>query len=244
MKTLLFALTAAALLTSCTSLRRYQAAAEQPDFTTVVYTHGTPALQSQINGAEITADLSVRGKRDLTLGLQVRNSGLGAFNFIPEKIRVFALDASGNKTPLRVLSANQVIQRNRNRNLILAGAVVATAAVAVAAAAGSDKDGPDEQPCYNYYPDADFWYTATVAPALVLETAALAHQINNTPTPPPAITIPPDGLLRRHTVFPEETLQGIIKIRAQPGLMDKILVEVPVEAGFAQFVFDRRTRQF
>ena len=244
MRTSFFLLLPLFLLASCAPYYRYQPAAEQPDLTTTYYHHGLPTLRSQLNGADISADLSIRGKRDMTLSLFVQNAGLQAFDVFPEDIRVSGYDAAGNKVPLKVLTAEQAIRRKRNRNLAIAGIAVA-ATVATVAVAANNLDSPkDPDDYYHYNYEADFWYSVAAVPTVVLETSALVAAAQQSAPPPAAPFRSPDGLLRRHTLFPEERLEGIVKIRARPDLLAKIEVEVPVEGGYAQFTFDRRKRPF
>lgn len=244
MKAFLFFASLSLALVSCSTFYRFQPAAEQPDLSTVRYINGVPALQSQFNGASITADLQTQGKRDMTLNLSVLNSGLQAFDFFPENIKVTGFDASGKSVVFQVLSAEQFIRHQRNQSRIIAGVAAVAAAAAVVAVATSDNDkhpDPDPvQPCSREL-DADFWYTVSAAPALVLEASAINAAVNNTP---PAPYVPSDGLLRRHTLYPDEGLQGVVKIRAQPEFLSKVVVEIPVRDGVAPFAFDRPGKQF
>ena len=61
------------------------------------------------------------------------------------------------------------------------------------------------------------------------------------PPPPPASS--PDFLLRDHTLYPGEAVQGVVKVRAEADFKNKILVEVPVNGAYAQFVFERAKRR-
>ena len=55
--------------------------------------------------------------------------------------------------------------------------------------------------------------------------------------PPPESS--PDFLLREHTLYPGDAVQGIVKLRANADYKNKILVEVPVNGVYTRFVFDR-----
>lgn len=242
MRTSFFFLLPFLLLASCAPYYRYQPAAEQPDLTTTYYHHGLPTLRSQLNGADISADLSIRGNRNMTLSLFVQNAGLQAFDVLPEDIKVTGYDAAGNKMSFQVLTAEQVIRRKRNRNLAIAGVAVAATVATVAVAANNldSPNVPDNDYRYNY--EADFWYSMATVPAVVLETSAIVAATQH--AAPAAPFRSSDGLLRRHTLYPDEALEGIIKIRARPDHLSKIEVEVPVEGGYAQFTFDRRKKPF
>jgi len=63
-------------------------------------------------------------------------------------------------------------------------------------------------------------------------------------TPPAPFNGPVDGLLRPHTLYGREELRGIVKVQARLGFTDKIMVEIPIDGGYKQFVFDRRERRF
>lgn len=215
---------------SCSSFHRFQPAGSQPDFTTVRYLYGVPALRSQLNGADVTVDLSARGNRNMSLNLSISNVGLQPFDFLPENVRVSGYNAAGKQIPFRVLSAEQFIRRQRNRDLVVAGVALAVTAVAVASAI-DDHNNAGQDDTYDYT-DAELIYTAATIPVLAAEAAL----VNNAVHQPPLT--PADGLLRRHTLYPGETLQGVVKMDARAGFLNKILVEVPVGDGYAPFVFE------
>jgi hypothetical protein len=60
------------------------------------------------------------------------------------------------------------------------------------------------------------------------------------PGPSSSVFSPIDGLLRPHTLYSGEELRGIIKVQAHK--TDKILVEIPIDGIYKQFVFDSRKK--
>ena len=122
-----------------------------------------------------------------------------------------------------------------------AGAIVVVATVALIlivseiADDGKPSKGSSSQPDWtnNYYYNPLDWIDFSVNTAII---------IGSTTAPPPQAhpTIPEDGLLKWHTLFPDEAVQGIVKVRGKSNFMQKILVEVPVNGAYHKFVFENR----
>gem|GEM_PF-687127 len=220
---------------SCSQHFMYRPSPVQPDGANVIYSHGVPALRTSIQGCEVVAELTSKGERDMNLNLYIRNNSDSIFTFYPEQVQVHGYNHARQKTPFRVFGADEYIRWKNTRDaLIAAGVVVATVATVVAineaSGGGSVGDGGNT---YNYWSDGlgfayDLtWWMAWTIPAIVDE-----------PLSPPAYS--PDFLLRPHTLYPGEAVQGIVKVRAKPEYKNKMLVEVPVNGAYVQFVFDRQ----
>lgn len=231
------------LLLGACAYSYYKPAATQPGQTEAVYTRGVPGLRSQQYGADLTAGLSAKGEKDLTLQLYLYNDSDQAYTFEPDGIRVSGYDAFGAMRPLRVFEATEYIKWKRNRDLMIGAiAVVGTVAVILLVSelssnksrssgrSGGNANRPDWT--RNYYYNPIEWIDFSLNTALLIRSAS--------PPPQSAPAIPEDGLLRRHTIYPGEAVQGIVKVRGQSNFMHRILVEVPVNGAYHQFVFDNR----
>lgn len=228
-----------AFLFSCTANYRYLPASEQPDLSNIRYYNGSPFLQSQLNGASIAVELTSIGDRSLTLHLSVTNAGLEPFDFFPEQTRVTGYDASGKSMPFKVFSAEQVIRQEKHRDLAVAGIALLATATAIAVAVNANDSNPPDPNQQNVYDDqSEFWYTVATAPALLVEAVAVNSAVHKT-----ELFTPADGLLRRHTLYPGETLQGVMKIKARSGFLEHIVVEVPAGTGSAPFRFEHREKR-
>lgn len=230
----LFLLVAALFFSACNRRMIYRPAPVQPDPSDLIYTHGIPALRTSIQGCEVVAELSSRGERDMNLNLYIRNHSDSIFTFRPDQVLVHGYNSARQRVPFRVFGAEEYIRWKNTRDaLIAAGVLVAAVAtvIIVHETTGGSSAGGGES--YRYaYSGADFvydltWWLAWTIPSVAAE-----------PLPPPAYS--PDLLLRDHTLYPGEAVQGIVKVRANPEYKRKILVEVPVNGAYAQFVFDRQ----
>lgn len=236
---LIFPLLAALFLSSCARRMLYEPAANQPDASNVVYTHGVPALRSSIQGCEVVAELTSRGEKDMNLNVYVRNNSDSAFTFQPSLVKVRGYDGAGQWTPYRVFEADEYIRwKNRRDALIAAGIIVATVAtILIIDELTDDNSGRNNTNEYRYASDGvDFFYDFSWWLTWTIPAAASEEP------PSPPITSS-DLLLRPHTLYPGEAVQGIVKVRAKLDFKDKILVEVPVNGAYAQFVFDRTQRR-
>lgn len=231
MKTIFWALPLVLLSTSCSRFF-YQPAARQPDEVQVIYTHGVPAIRAEVAGSDVSVDLTSRGKTDMNLGIFIRNTSDSVYTFDPEDVKVYGFDNAGRRTPYKVFSAEQFIRRQHTKAAIAAGVVLAAVIATAVATADSDNDSDGEW--FDNDCDNDWWWWAWVATPTIVVNA-------NPPAPP---FIADDHLLRRHTIYPGEALQGIIKVRSEYGFRDKILVEFPVNGDYTKFVFDRAKRRF
>ncbi len=237
MKPIFFFFTFALLGVSCSQSFYYRPTADQPDQTTVVYNQGVPALRSLVPNAEVAADLTSQGQSMLNLGVFVRNEGDSLVTFLPEGVRVYGFNANGQRKEYRVFTAEQFIRRRKRQNAIIAGAVV-VATVATVVAINNDNNNRhsnvDSGNDHHYYNDNNnWWWWAWSAPSIWIG--------NDGPPPPYAST---DGLLRPQTLYSGESVQGLIKVKSDPEFRDKILVEVPVNGAYAQFVFGRMERRY
>ena len=79
----------------------------------------------------------------------------------------------------------------------------------------------------------NWWWWAWSAPSIWIGPDG--------PPPPYAST---DGLLRTQTLYGGESVQGLIKVKSDPEFREKILVEVPVNGAYAQFVFGKMLRRY
>lgn len=225
------------ILSSCSPAMYYQPAEVQPETSDVVYAHGVPALRASVQGCEVVAELTSRGEKDMNLNVYIRNNSDSTFTFQPALVSARGYDGTGQWKPYRVFEAEEYIRWKNTRDaLIAAGVVVATVATVVAIDRAVDNgnnrsnnsisnDLDDASLVLDFVYDLSWWMAWTI-PAMVDE-----------PPPPPEYS--PDFLLRTHTLYPGEAVQGIVKVRANPMFKHKILVEVPVNGAYAKFVFDR-----
>ncbi|MFN0013784.1 MAG: hypothetical protein ACKVU2_04480 [Saprospiraceae bacterium] len=227
------------LAAACTRHYYFKPAATQPGQTEAVYTRGVPGLRSQQFGADITAGLSARGEKDMSLQLYIYNDSDESYTVQPEGVRVTGYDAFGVPQPLRVFEANEYVKWKRNRDM-LTGAIVIVATVALILVISELSDdgtpsGPTSRPdwTYNYFYNPLDWIDFSVNTAIIIGSATA-------PPPQREPTIPEDGFLRQHTVYPGEAVQGIVKVRGKTAFMQKILVEVPVNGAYHKFVFENR----
>lgn len=240
MKPLFFlALLGTFALASCSRLYYYEPADNQPDASDVIYTKGVPALRSNLQGCEVVAELTSKGERDMNLNLYIRNNTDSIFTFFPQDVQAYGFNYINKRIPYRVFGAEEYIRWKNTRDaLIAAGIIVATVATVVAIDRATDGGGGGsnnlEDVGNGVSAGIDFVYDLTWWMAWTIPAA-----IENTP-PPPAYS--PDFLLRSHTLYPGEAVQGIVKVRAATEYKNKILVEVPVNGAYAKFVFDRAQR--
>lgn len=236
-----FALLLAALfLSSCSRSFYYMPAKIQPDASDVVHTHGVPALRTSIQGCEVVAELGSKGERDMSLNVYIRNNSDSAFTFEPGQVQVHGYNLVGERVPFRVFTAEEYIHWKNTRDAIIAGVAIVATVATVAIIANNTNDnnsgnhhtnqysGDDAQvigDVFNFAYDLSWWMAWTI-PAAEEELP-----------PPPAYSS--DFLLREHTLYPGDAVQGIVKVRAKAEYKNKILVEVPVNGAYAQFVFDR-----
>jgi len=228
---------------ACTRHYYFKPAATQPGQTEAVYTRGAPGLRSQQYGADITAGLSAKGEKDLSLQLYIYNDSDSAYTIQPDAVRVTGYDAFGVPQPLRVFEASEYVKWKRNQD-ILVGAIIVVATVALIliideiADDGKPSTGSPSRPGWtnDYYYNPLDWIDFSVNTAIIIGST--------TPPPPPQAhpVIPENGLLRQHTLYPGEAIQGIVKMRGKPNFMQKILVEVPVNGAYHKFVFENRQR--
>jgi hypothetical protein len=222
------------MLSSCSPSLYYRPAVVQPDAADVIYTNGIPALRTSIQGCEVVAELTSKGERDMNLNLFIRNNSDSAFTFFPAAVEARGYNGAGQWSPYRVFEAEEYIRWKNNRDaLISAGVMVATVAtvVAIDRAINNGSPGNNVENLNSVAVGVDMvynltWWMAATIPAMTAE-----------PPSPPAYS--PDFLLRDHTLYPGEAVQGIVKVRAAQEFKNKILVEVPVNGAYAQFVFDR-----
>jgi hypothetical protein len=238
MKKHIFLLLPAMLLLGACSYYYYKPAASQPGQTEATYTRGVPGLRSQQFGADVTAGLSAKGEKDLSLQLYLYNDSDEAYTFEPEGIRVSGYDAFGVMQPLRVFEATEYTKWKRNRDLMIgAAAVIGTVALILLVSELRDKPsrgGSGNRPdwTYNYFYNPIEWIDFSINSAIIIGSMS----------PPPQATpaMPENGLLRQHTLNPGEAIQGIVKVRGNSGFMKHLLVEVPVNGAYHKFVFENR----
>jgi len=231
----LILLFAALIWSSCAPSMYYQPAVVQPDVTDVVYANGVPALRTTVQGCEVVAELTSHGEKDMNLNVYIRNNSDSTFTFQPALVSARGYDGTGEWKSYRVFEAEEYIRWKNTRDaLIAAGVVVATVATVVAIDRAVDNNNSNNN-VSNNLDDAslvlDFVYDLSWWMAWTIPTV-----VDNAPPPP---EYSPDFLLRTHTLDPGEAVQGIVKVRANPMFKHKILVEVPVNGGYAKFVFDQ-----
>ncbi|MCB0576209.1 MAG: hypothetical protein KDC61_16760 [Saprospiraceae bacterium] len=237
MKSIFPLLLSALFFVSCSRSMYYRPAASQPDVTDVIYTQGVPALRNSIQGCEVVAELTSRGATYMDLNLYIRNNSDSAFTFDPSGMEVHGYDRNGNRDAYRVFTAEQYIRHRDTRNAIIAGAVVVATVATVIAVSQNSGSSDIETPSRVTYDAVNFAYDLSWFLAWTIPMAA-----EEPPPAPPASS--PDFLLRTHTLYPGEAVQGIVKLRANSEYDHKILVEVPVNGGYAQFVFDGAKQKF
>lgn len=226
-------------LSACVSTYYYHPAATQPGQKEAVYTRGLPGLRSQQFGADLTAGLSAHGEKDLSLLVYLYNDSDSAYTFYPEDVIVTGYDAFGQTRPLRVFGAEEYIRWKNTRDILIASAVVIGTVAAVVAI--SEATDHSDRPAKN----ADRAFSRSERYATTLDWidfslyAGFAIMSNNPPPPEP--TMSDDGLLRPHTLYPGEAIQGVVKIRGEANFMQHLLVEVPVNNAYHKFVFEQRT---
>jgi hypothetical protein len=224
-------------ITSCALPYFYQPVEPQPDSrSSLMYTHGIPSLHKRVDSVDVFADLTSRGEYMYSLTLGFVNQSEQVVTFYPDQVRAYGIDAAGRKVNLRVFTAEQFIRRENTRQALIAGAiVVATVATAVAVAEAVDDDGGgsigDGPQNNNFFIDDSFWWWATLTPTVVVNTPRQT-----------VVPVRPGNLLRRHSMVPGESLQGIIKIQAQQPLLQKVMVEVPLNGITSTFVYGARQR--
>lgn len=226
---------------ACVSTFYYRPSASQPGQMDAVYTKGLPGLRSQQFGADLTAGLSARGEKDLELLIYLYNDGDSAYTFDPKEVKASGYDAFGQMKPLRVFGAEEYIRWKNTRDILIGSAIVIGAVVAIVAISeatdhkshGSGGGNNAAARHSNYSTTLD-WIDFSVNTSYLLAGAL------RPPTRVPEM--PEDGLLREHTVYPGEAIQGVVKIRGSEPFLHRILVEVPVKGAYHKFVFENRTR--
>jgi hypothetical protein len=214
---------------SCTHYIYQPATIQSPDVD-VVYAEGRPDLRSQADSVEVYTAVTSNSGRMLDVQLMVYNNSDHEVEFNPEKLLVSGFDQRGRKVPFRVFTAKEYIRRRNTRNaLIIGAAVVGTVGLAIAL------DKADGKPSASRSRDG----AARNAEVAVDAAYAAFYWM---PVPLGPVHRPPDALLRRHTLFPGETLQGSVKVLAEPEFMDRILVETPVNNRYLKFAFNERKK--
>lgn len=243
MKRILFSLFVLIFLAGCTRYYYYQPASTQPGQKEAVYTRGLPGLRSQQFGADLTAGLSSKGESDLSLQLYLYNESDSAYTFQPEDILVTGYDAFGQKQPLRVFGAQEYKKWKRNRDILIGTAVVVGTVALILIVheltddnKKSSRGGNSNRPEWSsgYFYDPVGWIDFS------LNTALIVNAASSNPPPQSDPAIPDDGLLRAHTLYPGEAMQGIVKVRGKTNFMQRILVEIPVNGAYHQFIFYNR----
>jgi hypothetical protein len=238
MKALSFYFFAACLvLSACNNRYMYQPVTPQANATTS-YNQGLPVLEGNLGAAPLHADLTSRGKRDMALRLSIENGAQEPLTFEPEKIKVTGYNASGQAAPFKVYTAEEYIRHRNTRNAIIVGsAVVATVAIVAIAANADSKDigkpGHHRNENYSYFFDP-FWFNV---PTFFIQAGTRQAEAASN------VYMPQDGLLRRHTIYSGELLQGVVRIKAKPGYTQRIKIEIPDAYGLYQsFEFDHQMR--
>ncbi len=193
-----------------------------------VYSQGRANLRSHADSAEVYAAVASTGERMLDVQLMVYNNSDREIDFNPENLLVSGYNNAGKKVPFRVFTAKEYIRRRNTRNALIAGAVivgVVGAAIALdkvdGKPSGSGRNGSNSgtESAFDAAFSTLYWMPVPIGPV---------HR-------------PSDALLRRHTLMPGETLQGIVKVLAEPGYTQKILIETPINGRYLKFVFGGRT---
>lgn len=223
-------------ITAC-STRMYQPAATQPENTETAFHHGKGVPRAKLSNANITARLlRSDNKRYFNLDLFIRNTGDASFAFLPEEVTAYGYNKAGESRKLKVLTAQEEVRRRRRNSAIAAGVTVAvlTTAVIVAANADDHHHNDNPRPRRNDW-DNDWWWFAASSPTVIVNGYADNPGSGSFQAP----FVSPDRLLRQHTLYPEEALQGLIKIRRDPDFDEKILIEAPIEGQYAKFIFEK-----
>ena len=220
------------LAASCSHKITYAPAPQQPGFAEEVFNHGKAALRTTLPDAELAAQLGAEGNRFYNLGLFVRNQSMADFTVFPDSILAFGYNSLGNGVPLKVYAADKFRKRQRQNDIILSSVVIAAAAASIAVLA----DDVDSE-CLDFTP---IYYVDGVANT----GAQWDWAMESTPTLGyvPASDAPSlmsnDGLLRAQTIYPGESVQGVVKIRTKPGFDQKILLKIPVNGVYAELIFE------
>jgi hypothetical protein len=226
---LIIACVAVLCATSCAIPRIHAPAQQQVDPNAqIIYTQGVPALRSTVEQKDVAVDLTRPSGMSQWMDLNVfyRNLGEDDFTFEPGQVRVYGYNAAGMAKPLEVYTAERYIRWKTRRDIAIAVvAVAATVAVAASVDAPASNSGELAR-------DDFWWWVAT-------DIANTATNIAWMTSAMPAPYVAPDRLIRTHTLYTNEALGGIIKIRTEPNYDKKYLVEVPVGADYyAKFIFD------
>ncbi|MBK6930558.1 MAG: hypothetical protein IPH12_06670 [Saprospirales bacterium] len=245
MKRFTFSLLALLLLGACAQYY-YTPAGTQPGQTEAVYTRGLPGLRSQQYGADLTAGLSAKGENDLALQVYLYNDSDSAYTFYPEDVRVSGYDAFGHMQPLRVFEASEYKKWKRNRDILIGTAVVVGTVALILVISELSKDNNKKSSrnnnAQNHNEWANFYYYDPIGWIDFSFHIAYAAGTHGAPPPQSEPRIPEDGLLRAHTIYPGEAIQGIIKVRGKSNFMERLLVEMPVNGAYHKFAFDNRQR--
>jgi hypothetical protein len=229
-----------ALILACTSCANYvyQPAATQPENTELAYVNGLATTRAQVSDANVTVQLRHEGGRGVyDLNLFLRNLGEENITFFPEQVNVYGYNKKGEVQKLKVFTADEFVRRRRRNNAIVAGVVVA-ATVATAVAVSESNNNNHDTPHHHHNDNNDWWLYSALTPMVVLNNGYAPVVVG----PYSAPFVAPDRLVRRHTLYAEEALQGIIKIKRESGFDERFLVEVPVNGQYAKFVFDAKMR--
>lgn len=241
MRTTWIALTLVLGLSACVSTYYYRPAATQPGQMEAVYTRGLPGLRSRQFGGDLTAGLSARGEKDLSLLVYVYNDSDSAYTFDPEAIQASGYDAFGQMQPLRVFGAEEYRRWKNTRDILIGTAIViGTVAAIIAVSKATDHHhgssssggGGDRGGWHaDYYTTLD-WIDFSFNTAFLISSA-----------PPPTVVpeVTEDGLIRKQTLNPGEAIQGVVKIRGKSNFLHRILIEVPVAGAYHKFIFEHRT---
>ncbi|TNE53100.1 MAG: hypothetical protein EP344_15150 [Bacteroidetes bacterium] len=246
MKQFALSLLAMLLFSACAVHYYYTPAATQPGQTEAVYTQGLPGLRSEQFGADLTAGLSAKGEQDLSLQVYIYNDSDSAYTFYPEDVRASGYDAFGQMQPLRVFGAAEYKKWKRNRDILIGTAVVVgtVALILIIREIADDDDKSSKKKdskeknrewASNYFYDPVQWIDFSFNVAIMAAS-------NAEPPPPAEPFFTDDGLVRTHTIYPGEALQGIIKMRGKAPFLHNILVEIPVNGAYHKFAFDNRTQ--
>jgi hypothetical protein len=244
MKQLILSLLVILFLGACATHYYYNPAATQPGQTEAVYTRGLPGLRSQQFGADMTAGLSAKNENDLSLQVYIYNDSDDAYTFQPDAIRVSGYDAFGQMQPLRVFEASEYVKWKRNRDIMIGAAVVIATVALILIIHETTKDNnkskgnnnnSDSGWANNYYYNPIGWIDFSVNTAFVVGAAT-------SPPPQSNPAIPEDGLLRTHTIYPGEAVQGIVKVRGKSPFLNRVLVEVPVNGAYHKFSFENKQK--
>ena len=229
MRNIFFFISTCFLLGGCAGNHYYQPAEQQNEQVETFFYHGQPALHQRVGDAGVTAELQAQ-PRYYSLELFVKNVGDSEVEFDPATVQAWAYNARGEGQKLTTYSAEQFVKREKKRNLIIAG--VATAVLIGTAVAVAESHSTNSQSSNNYSDnnrnndwcfDSGFWWWGDFS----------------SPTP----TVGARGsLLRKHTIFQDESLQGVVKIGRKRGFDDKIVVKMPLNGEEVKFVFHQQTK--